>query len=199
MSKQFKVGDRLRFHGVFAGKALEPGNAGFDRVGKLASVVHPSEPGHTTVWVRFDGDPSKENWFPERFELVQREFKVGDVLIPAAGGIGERLRNLCERAGFDPARMVVRSLDFRGWPILTWESADETLGCNPDIFESAPPIANTYYRIQAGALTFTTHHADAAAAKEWLQENGDVGATYTIQEVRDVATYSVTRELKETA
>lgn len=176
MSKQFKVGDVLRANDGWATRQVL--REGGDPQAVVVKAV--TENGRFITLV-YDG--GRDEWDPEHFELVTgaKSFKAGDVLRTTNSWLAEH----AQANGANPERLVVRSVDDRGYPVLTFEGEGGTFGFDPDLLEFVVPAqpATVYKVISTDypeCLAWATEYASVEEAEEGIRESAEPGRTFEI-------------------
>lgn len=204
MSKEFKVGDRVKF--VYDARRVAPQNKSDPNYGRIGTVVRRHGNG-LGVWVMFDGDSRENGWhYDWRFESAGDgcPFSAGDVVTPngACGSLDTFTRG---------REYTVTRTRKSGGGYTIYLATDDTgnaIRFRPHVEfdlvrkagEAAPePEPTPYYLVSSPVQKFDTPHATKEAAKEWITEYGTPGVEYKLHRVYDEGTFSVVRELKEAA
>jgi len=198
MSNKFKIGDRVKFHGVRNGSMSHHGqNKGL--VGKLATV---KVVGRTSIDVEFDHDNTGSlgrGWFPERFALVPAapakpvsKFKRGDkVRVIAEYGHTLPVGHEAEVLGveFDETEGVhwVRVKDIRGFEG----------GFAEHRFELIPPVKRMFsFMDVSNSLIAAPFRRTVEEVEEFLVKTGRNGQRVQIVEVLAVRAVELVIERK---
>lgn len=189
MSKEFKVGDKVRL------------NQGYGRfaLGQVGTVQETETNAGGAYWQEREGDLVRVllddgrtvEAFAMRFDIAESapQYKAGDkVRITYEGWTGSWAFG---------SECTVK--DYWGAETLVLIGACGNTGhvCVDQVELVAEPTP--YYLVSSPVQKFDTPHATKDAAKEWITEYGTPGVEYKLHRVYDEGTFSVVRELKEAA